>query len=100
MRYAHPEDAFLAEGLDLVPCRSIAGDETSGRFTHLVDYVDFCLTGHADGLDCHNLSLQSPLSDVREPAVGDNFILDPVSGEFTDEITFRDLARGSSKFPQ
>ena len=67
-----------------------------------MDYIDFRhhLTRCADGLDSHNLSPQSPFSDVREPAAGDDLILDLVSGELPNKITFRKLSRGSSKFPQ
>ena len=59
-----------------------------------MDCINFWhhLTRYADGLDSHNHSSQSPLSDVRRPAVRDDFVPDLVSREPTNKVAFRDLA--------
>ena len=67
-----------------------------------MDHIDFRhrLTRCADGLDSHNHSPQSPFLDVRRSAIRDDFVLDLVSRQHTNKITFRDLARSSSEGPQ
>ena len=54
----------------------------------LIDSRPHPIACNTDGLDSHDHSTQSPLSDLRRSAVRDDFVLDLISSQFTNKVTF------------
>ena len=91
MGHVHPNNAFLAEGLDSVSL--IVKDRTTGHLLpHLVEYISIVHRRRAKSLHSNIHSVQSTLSDVRKRATCDYSLLDLIPGEGANKVAFRDLA--------
>ena len=101
MGSVHPEHRFFAEILKSAIDKYPPGPRRGPRDrTHLSDLRNVPILRNADGFYSHRFLGQYSFPNVREPAAGENSVLNLIISALADQITIRKLAGVSGEFAQ